>query len=150
MSRKYGVLALFLVVSVGGGLLIGSQTQTAGWYRSLRKPAFTPPDLAFPIAWTILYVLIGFAGWRVWRSRNRPALAAWAGQLALNFAWTPVFFVAHAILPALAVILTLLGTIFGFLATTASRDRAAFWSFVPYALWVAYATLLNASIWWLN
>jgi translocator protein len=150
MKKHYGVLGLFLVVTVGGGLLIGSQTQTQGWYENLRKPAFTPPNIAFPVAWTILYVLIGFAGWRVWRSRNRPALGVWTSQLLLNFAWTPVFFVAHAILPALAVIVTLLGSIFAFMVTTVRRDRPAFWAFVPYAAWVAYATLLNASIWWLN
>lgn len=150
MTRRYGALALFLLVTIGGGLLIGSVTETDGWYRSLAKPGFTPPDIAFPIAWTILYVLIAIAGWRVWLSGNHRALGLWCVQLVLNFAWTPIFFVAHALLPALGVILVLLGAICGFLVTTTGRDRPAFWCFVPYALWVSYATLLNASIWWLN
>lgn len=150
MSGKYGALLLFLLLSVGGGLLIGSVTETGGWYDSLEKPVFTPPDIAFPIAWSILYVLIAIAGWRVFLSSNRRALAVWGGQLALNFAWTPIFFVAHALLPALVVIVALLVTILAFLRLTAGREPVAFWCFVPYAAWVAFAGLLNASIWWLN
>lgn len=148
--RRYGSLALFLLITVGGGLLIGSLTETGGWYDSLQKPFFTPPPILFPIAWTILYVLIGIAGWIVWRAKNTAALIAWATQLALNFAWTPTFFVANAVLPALVVILTLLATIVAFLSATYRRQMAAFWCFVPYAAWVAFAGLLNAAILWLN
>lgn len=150
MTRRYGALALFILVSLGGGLLIGSVTETGGWYDALEKPWFTPPPLAFPIAWTILYVLIGLAGWRVWRAGLTNALALWAGQLLLNFAWTPTFFVANELLGALVIILTLLATIASFMAATAARERVAFWCFVPYAAWVVYASALTASIWWLN
>lgn len=148
--QRYGALALFLLVSVGGGLLVGSVTETGGWYDSLEKAWFTPPPIAFPIAWTILYVLIGIAGWRVWRAGLTTALGLWAAQLLLNFAWTPTFFVAHEVLGALVIVLTLLGTIAGFLGATRAREPVAFWCFVPYAAWVAYASLLNGSILWLN
>jgi benzodiazapine receptor len=74
----------------------------------------------------------------------------WWLQLALNFLWSPVFFGAEQVGLALAVILALLLTILAFIAMAWSRDRAAAALFVPYALWVAFASLLNASIWMLN
>ena len=150
MIERYGALALFLLVSLGGGLLFGSVTETSGWYETIAKPWFTPPPLVFPIAWTILYVLIAIAGWRVWRARLWPALVLWAAQMLLNFAWTPTFFLAHELLAALVLILTLLATVIGFLSATMRTERVAFWCFVPYAAWVGYASLLTASIWWLN
>jgi translocator protein len=150
LIQRYGALALFLLLTLGGGLLIGSVTETGGWYDSLEKPWFNPPPIAFPIAWTTLYVLIAIAGWRVWRAGLTTALGLWAAQLLLNFAWTPTFFVAHQILAALVIVLTLLGTIVAFLAAVRGREQVAFWCFVPYAAWVAFASLLNGSILWLN
>ena len=149
MSRVLPFI-VFLAVSLGGGLMIGSLTETAGWYENLAKPPFNPPGWVFPIAWSILYVLIAIAGWIVWQARNMPALVAWAAQMLLNFAWTPTFFTAHAILPALVIILTLLATIGAFLTATYRREMTAFWCFMPYAAWVAFASLLNGSILWLN
>lgn len=150
MIQRYGALALFLLVSLGGGLLIGSQTLPGEWYDALDKPWFNPPDWLFGPVWTVLFVLIGIAGWRVWQARLWPALVLWAMQMLLNFAWTPTFFTAEAILPALVIVLTLLATVVGFLSTTIQAERGAFWCFVPYAAWVGFASLLTASIWWLN
>ena len=132
--------------------MIGSVATRAGLddYDKLDKPDFTPPSEVFPIAWTTLYVLIAIAGWRVWRAGLTAALGIWGMQLVLNFAWTPTFFVAHQILLALLIVLTLLGSIFAFLGAVRGRDRVAFWCFVPYAAWVAFASLLNGSILWLN
>ncbi len=140
----------FLAVSVGGGFLIGTASRPDDWYRALEKPWFNPPDWVFGPTWSVLYVLIAVAGWRVWRSGHRKALVAWGVQMALNFLWPPIFFNAHATLAALVVILGLLGSILVFLARAGLRDRVAFWCFVPYAMWVAYAALLNGAIWRLN
>lgn len=74
----------------------------------------------------------------------------WGLQLALNFLWSPVFFAAHMIGAALAIILALLATIVAFIAVTWRMDRIAAWLFAPYAAWVAFASLLNGAIWWLN
>jgi tryptophan-rich sensory protein len=71
-------------------------------------------------------------------------------QLGLNFLWSPLFFTAHRIDLALGVIVLMLLTILGFIATAWHVDRLASWLFVPYGLWVAFATLLNASILMLN
>lgn len=143
-------LPIFLAISLGGGLLIGASNTPDDWYRHLEKPWFNPPNWVFAPAWTVLYVLIAVAGWRVLRSGNGKALVAWGVQMALNFLWSPLFFSAHAILPALVVILGLLAAILVFLARTGGRDALAFWCFVPYAVWVSYAALLNAAIWRLN
>ncbi len=147
---KWLQLAGFLILSVGGGFLIGSGNRPDEWYQGLVKPWFSPPDWVFAPAWTLIYVLIAVAGWRALRRGNRPALVAWGLQLALNFLWSPIFFSAHAVLPALLVILALLVSILVFLARVGTPDPVAFWCFVPYAMWVSYAAALNGGIWWLN
>ncbi|KTR05798.1 CrtK/TspO family sensor protein [Aureimonas ureilytica] len=143
-------LVIFLAVSLGGGAWIGTIARPDGWYRHLAKPWFNAPDWIFAPVWSVLYVLIALAGWRIWQSKNRKALSAWVIQMALNFLWPPLFFNAHATLPALVVILGLLASILIFLGRTGERDRFAFWCFVPYAVWVSYASLLNAAILKLN
>ena len=146
MTRRLSLL-LFLVLVVGGGLLIGAVVTPGEWYAGLAKPAFNPPGWVFGPAWTILYVLVAVAGWRIWRrDRGGAAMKLWWAQLALNFLWTPVFFGMHQIGLALLVVLLLLATIVAFIAVARRTDRAAAWLFAPYAAWVAFATLLNASI----
>lgn len=143
-------LVLFLVLVVGGGLAIGYGTAPGEWYASLAKPAFNPPAWVFAPVWTALYVLIAVAGWRVHKANARSATALWWAQLALNFAWSPVFFALHAIGAALIVIVALLAAVAVFVGLAWRPDRTAAWLFLPYAGWVAFATLLNASILWLN
>ncbi|MER8643101.1 MULTISPECIES: TspO/MBR family protein [unclassified Mesorhizobium] len=142
---------LFLILVLGGGLLIGYATLPGEWYASLAKPPFNPPNWVFAPAWTLLYVLIAVAGWRTWeRERAGAAMKIWALQLVLNFAWSPTFFGAKLVGPALVVILALLASIALFIATVWNRDRVSGWLFAPYSLWVAFATLLNASLLLLN
>jgi tryptophan-rich sensory protein len=148
-------LPAFLLLVVGGGLLIGALTGPDVWFASLRKPSFNPPGWLFGPVWTALYVLIAIAGWRVWSKRtgtraDASALRLWWLQLGLNFLWSPVFFAARRIDIALAVIALLLVSIIGFIATAWPRDRVAALLFSPYALWVAFATALNAAFYWLN
>ena len=136
---------------LGGGLLIGYATLPGAWYASLIKPPFNPPNWVFAPAWTILYVLIAVAGWRTWlREPAGAAMKIWVVQLVLNFCWSPTFFGAKLMGPALLVILALLATIVLFIVKVWNRDRASGWLFVPYAAWVAFATLLNASLLLLN
>ncbi|MER2537334.1 MAG: TspO/MBR family protein [Rhizobiaceae bacterium] len=143
-------LFLFLLLVVGGGSLIGVTVQPGTWYAGLQKPPFNPPNWIFAPVWTTLYVMIAVAGWRSWE-RGGAQMRLWWGQLVLNFAWTPVFFGAHLLGPALAVIAALLAAILAFMAAARRRrDGVSALLFAPYAAWVAFATLLNASIWWLN
>ena len=144
-------LLLFLLLVVGGGLLIGSLTLPGPWYEALQKPWFNPPNWLFGPAWSVLYVLIAIAGWHVWEhARPGPLMAVWWVQLVLNFLWSPVFFGAQQILGGLVGVPAMLVSILVFIAVARNRDRLAAWLFVPYACWVAFATTLNASIWWLN
>ena len=141
----------FVLLVVGGGLLIGFFTAPGPWYEALAKPSFNPPNWLFGPVWTVLYVLIAIAGWRIWQhERPGKAMKLWWLQLALNFLWSPVFFALHQIGLALVVILALLVAILAFIAIAWKLDRLAAWLFVPYAAWVAFASLLNASIWMLN
>lgn len=144
-------LALFLFLVVGGGLAIGFLTAPGDWYAGLVKPSFNPPNWVFGPTWTLLYVLIAVAGWRVWRKESGGwPMRLWWAQLALNFLWTPVFFDAHRIGLALVVVLVLLGTILAFIVASWRRDRASAWLFAPYAAWVAFASVLNGAIFVLN
>ncbi len=144
-------LLLFLVLVVGGGTLIGVGNTPGEWYAGLQKPPFNPPAWVFAPVWTVLYVMIAIAGWRVWNeTRTGGAMTAWWLQLGLNFIWSPVFFFLQSPGAALLVIITLMATIMAFIGLTWSRNRVAALLFLPYAAWVAFATLLNASIWWLN
>lgn len=144
-------LAPFILLVVGGGLLIGVFTAPGAWYEALAKPSFNPPNWLFGPVWTLLYVMIAIAGWRVWRAdRSGMAMKLWWLQLVLNFLWSPSFFALQNITLALLVILALLLTIFAFIATAWETDRLAAWLFVPYAAWVAFASLLNGAIRALN
>ncbi len=145
-------VAACLVVSVIGGWVTASSVDS--WYPTLQKPAFNPPDWLFAPVWTLLYLMIAVSGWRAWRSPAqaglRAAMAAYAAQLALNLAWSGVFFGSRAIGPALAVILLLLVAI-GVNAVLFWRaDRLAGWLLLPYAAWVAFAAGLNFELWRLN
>lgn len=144
-------LFVFIVLTLGGGLVIGSLTAPGAWYGLLVQPSFRPPNWLFAPIWTALYIMIAFAGWRVWRQqRFGSPMALWSAQLALNFGWSPLFFAARQIGPALVIIALLLVTIMAFIVVTARRDRLTAALFVPYALWVSFASALNAAFWVLN
>lgn len=149
--NRYAALLGFIVLVLGGGTLIGFLTLPGEWYAGLAKPFFNPPNWIFGPAWSALYVLIGIAGWRVWLlDSGGVAMRVWSAQLVLNFLWSPTFFGLQQTGLALLIIVALLIAILGFMATARKSDHVAAWLFAPYAAWVAFATLLNASIWWLN
>lgn len=127
----------------------------APWYQGLAKPAFNPPNWVFGPAWTILYVLMGAAFYRLLRAdpatpSRRAAILLFSAQLVLNASWSFAFFAAHSPVAGLAVILPLEALILATLAAAARVDRIAALCLVPYALWVAFATYLNAGILALN
>ena len=126
-------------------------TASCEWYAGLAKPPFNPPNWVFAPVWTVLYVLIAVAGWRTFeRDRSGWAMKLWWAQLVLNFLWSPVFFAVHRIGLALLVILLLLAAILAFLVMSWRQNRVAAWLFAPYAAWVAFAAVLNGSIWLLS
>lgn len=143
--------ALFVVIVVGIGFAIGSTNLPGGWYAGLNKPPFNPPNWIFAPVWSIVYVLIALAGARTFeRAPRGPAMLLWAAQMVLNFTWSPVFFTWHRTGLALIVIAAMLVTIAAFILDRWQADRTAALLFLPYLAWVAFATLLNASIFILN
>lgn len=150
-QNPFLVYASFILASVGGGLLIGTVSMPDGWFATLVKPSFQPPNWLFGPVWTILYVLIGIAGARIFRAAPQSlAMKLWFVQMVLNFFWSPTFFSLHALVPALVVVGALLITILAFIRSAWLVDRPAALLFLPYALWVSFATLLNASLIALN
>lgn len=149
--RSLPMLALFLALSLGGGLVIGVLNSPGAWYAGLAKPVFNPPAWIFGPVWTLLYIAIGIAGWRVWRLAPRSgAMGLWWLQMALNFLWSPMVFGWHRLDLGLGVIVALLLAILGFIASARRVDRLAAWLFAPYLAWVSFATLLNAALFALN
>lgn len=144
-------LPFFLLLTIGGGLVIGYLTAPGDWYAALEKPAFNPPNWVFAPVWTALYVAIAVAGWRIWRAaKSGLAMKLWWAQLVLNFLWSPAFFAAHQIALALVIVLAMLAVILAFIAAAWRTDRSAALLFVPYAAWVAFASALNGAVLALN
>jgi tryptophan-rich sensory protein len=145
-------LALCLAVSGIGGAI--TRTSVSGWYQGLSKPWFNPPDWVFAPVWMSLFILMGVSAWLVWRRpgfrRGRVPLALFGMQLALNLAWSGLFFgirsVGWALVEILALWIALLLTLISFYRV----NMAAGLLLVPYLLWSSFAIALNASIWWLN
>lgn len=145
------VYLVFIILVLGGGLLIGAGNIPDEWYRSLAKPAFNPPDWLFAPVWSLLYAIIGVVGARTWLALRRSmAMRLWFAQMVFNFAWSPVFFGLHDPTSAMIVILGLLVSVAAFIAVSWRQDRTAALLFAPYLAWVAFATALNAAILLLN
>jgi tryptophan-rich sensory protein len=151
-------LALFVALSLAAGgigtLLQGDALEAGGWYDGLDKPFFTPPDAVFAPVWTTLYVLIGIAGWRLWRRSEHPAasmaLALWAFQLLVNAIWTGAFFGLESPSTGLVVIVILVAAIVTLAVRALDVDRVASLLLLPYLGWVLFATALNAGIFLMN
>lgn len=142
---------LFVASVICIGAIIGAINTPDAWYQALNKPSFNPPPWIFAPVWTCLYVLIGIAGWRTIFLRNDRLLKPlWFVQMALNFAWSPTFFGLKSPFAALLIILALACTIALYVVCAWRRDRPASLMFMPYMLWVAFASVLNAAIVWLN
>jgi tryptophan-rich sensory protein len=146
-------LAVSLSMCLGVGVLesLVTRPEIPVWYASLAKPSWTPPPLVFPIVWTALYILMAVSFWKLWETEPRSAARSKAMvwflvQLALNAAWSPVFFVWHDPMAALVIIVALLGAIGAAIVSAARVDRLAAWLLAPYLAWVAYATTLNAGV----
>lgn len=148
---KWTIRIAFLILVMGGGILIGTLTAPGAWYAALNKPVFNPPNWIFAPVWTALYVLIAMAGWRQFEARDHGSLLPlWWAQLILNFLWSPAFFVLQLPWLALVVIVALWATIVLFIRGTWRWDRRSAVAFVPYLAWASFATVLNLSIAVLN
>jgi tryptophan-rich sensory protein len=147
-------VALALCLGVGALGAVWTADGVRTWYPTLAKPPITPPNWLFGPVWTALYLIMGYAAWRVWRRSGfggaPAALALFGIQLALNLAWSHLFFGRHSIGTAFVEILALLAAIIATAAAFARTDRVAAWLMIPYIAWVAFASVLTGWIWLLN
>lgn len=122
---------------------------TGPWYESLNRPAWTPPSWVFGPVWTLLYLLMGIAAWRVWARHGFGDRAARVGlllflvHLVFNAAWTVLFFGLHLLTAAAVEIVVLWGMILALVVLFWARDRIAGALLLPYLLWVTYAVSLS-------
>ena len=151
---KWGLVAVVSLTATSITGQIATFPNLAPWYASLQKPDFNPPNWIFGPVWTSLYVLMAFALWKVLRrggsQDRRIALVLFYAMLVLNAAWSWMFFAANSPLLGLINIVPQLALIIATIVMFWRVDRIAAWCLVPLAAWVAFATLLNFSIWQLN
>lgn len=148
------VLTTCLLVGYFSGMVTRDSITT--WYPTLVKPSFNPPKLVFAPVWTILYIMMGVAGGMVWNRLEKDpenvkkAFTFFIIQLALNAAWSVIFFYLHNPFLALLEIILFWLIIFETYTQFKKIDKTAGLLLIPYLAWVSFATVLNASIWWLN
>ncbi len=156
-TKDWWTLTFFILISQAAGLIGSLFTTPAipGWYASLEKPEFSPPNWVFGPVWTTLYLLMGTAAFLVWHrgspaSAVRRALSVFWVQLALNAAWSILFFGLRSPLLGLVGIAALWLAIVVTIARFAPLSRLAAWLLAPYLAWVSFAALLNFEIYRLN
>ncbi|MDE1875171.1 MAG: tryptophan-rich sensory protein [Patescibacteria group bacterium] len=154
-TSSYLRLIIAIVVSELAGIAGSLASSAPTWYAGLAKPALNPPDWIFGPVWVVLYALMGVAAFLVWdkgweRADVRKALRVFLFQLALNAAWSIIFFGLHspfwAYVDITAMWLAILWTMILFRKTS----KPASWLLAPYILWVSFAVYLNYSILVLN
>ncbi len=141
------------VLCLGIGYIGGLSTRPSipTWYAGLVKPSWTPPNIAFPIVWTTLYIFMALSLWLLWdRTRQSAqrtrAITLFLAQLVLNALWSPVFFAWHLIWPAFAIIVGMIVLVVLTIRTAWPINRPAALLLVPYLMWISYASTLNAGI----
>jgi tryptophan-rich sensory protein len=147
-----GFLAICFAVAATGSVFTFKSVNT--WYTTLRKPSFNPPNWIFGPVWSTLYFMMALSAWLVWRYAGwndaKGALLLFFTQLALNLAWSGLFFGLRRPGMALLEIVFLLAAILATAAAFYPFSRTAFYLMMPYAAWVSFASILNFKIWQLN
>lgn len=147
------IIAVAVCLGVGGISGFITASEIPGWYVSINKPSFNPPNWIFGPVWTLLYILMGIAFFLIWKSdapSKEKAYLFFALQLILNFFWSIIFFHFHATGAALMEIILLWICILLSILSFYPISKPAAYLLIPYLLWVSFATVLNFAIWKLN
>ena len=158
MDNRYVKILIFVATCVGVGYISGMATQSSvkAWFPTLEKPFFNPPAWVFAPVWSFLYIIMGVAAGRIWgriefeREAVTKALTFFVIQLILNALWSILFFGLKNPLLALIEIVLLWLMIYETYVKFRKIDKISGYIFIPYLVWVTFATALNAGIWWLN
>jgi translocator protein len=152
---RYALVTVPLVVLLGtvAGVIAGADEGNR-WFRALAKPDFMPPGWVFGVTWMILYFLLGVALAMLIHARGArwrgAALAAFAAQLAVNYAWPSVFFAFHQVGLALALIAVMIVLTVALMVLLWWIRRVAALLLLPYLAWLCFAALLTLTVWNLN
>lgn len=141
-----------IIVCITFGFLSGMSTvdAIANYYAGLVKPSFNPPNWIFGPVWLVLYAFMGIVIGRAWHRADGKGVKLFTLQFAFNLLWSPVFFLLRQPLAALVIILSLWVVLIVCIWHWWSKDRPSAYLFIPYIIWVSFATILNASIVLLN
>jgi translocator protein len=149
MSKYVSLIPFIVLVVVAAGS--GAAFQTGPWYEALNKPWWTPPNWVFPIAWTVLYLMIAVAGWLAWRAEGfSTAAVIWGVGLILNALWSYIMFGRQDISGALVNVTALWLATAAFIALTWNVEPRAAYIYIPYLAWVSFAAALNFAVWQMN
>lgn len=150
MSNMWSLAVFVILVVIAAAS--GAVFQTGPWYEALNKPSWTPPNWLFPVAWTVLYLMIAVAGWMVWKAGGgfNVAVAIWGVGLVLNALWSYIMFGRHDITLALVDVTALWLATAAFIVAAWGIDQRAAYLFMPYLAWVSFAAALNYEVWRLN
>jgi benzodiazapine receptor len=149
-------LLIWIITIITIGSVIGSLTkpEISTWYSTLNRSNLTPPNYVFPIAWTILYGIIGICGWLIWREPSFRKLSViktlYLTQLILNWSWTPLFFLYHLTGLSLVVLGAMDILVCTLICLAYQKMKAVSLLMIPYLLWILFASYLNFYIWWYN
>ena len=150
--KAYGISLLITLATGGVSALLTNMGMES--YKAAQKPALTPPDIVFPVVWTVLFILMAISAARIYlapasRQRSR-GLLIYALQLAFNFFWSVLFFNFQAYGLAFLWIIVLWVLIALMIISFTKTDRTAGLLQIPYLLWVTFAAYLNFMVWLLN
>jgi tryptophan-rich sensory protein len=141
------VIAILVFATASSGAIF----KPGAWYEKLDKPGWTPPNWAFPVVWSILYIMIGVSGWIVWTEQGMgAAILFWMLQLVLNAGWSALFFGAKRMDLGFADVVALLAVILIYIALAFPVSTVAALLFLPYVVWVTAAATLNWQVWRMN
>ena len=155
-NKTHRSLIIWIVLLIAIGGVIGSLTkpEISTWYSTLNRSPVTPPNYVFPIAWTILYGIIGICGWLIWHEPSFRKLSViktlYVTQLILNWSWTPLFFGFHLTGLSLVVLFAMDILVGAIIWLSYPKIRSVSLLMLPYLLWITFATYLNFYIWQYN
>ena len=155
-NKNHLSLLIWIVLLITIGAVIGSLTkpEIGSWYSALNRSTLTPPNYVFPVAWTILYGIIGACGWLIWRKSQFPRLSViktlYVTQLILNWSWTLLFFHYHLTGLSLVVLVAMDILVVTLIWLTYRKMRAVSLLMIPYLSWILFASYLNFYIWQYN
>lgn len=157
LNKRNAIKLIFWILSFELiGFLLGLITQAniPSWYEGLHKSSLTPPGWIFSLVWSTLYAVLGYVAFKLWENRGKSeiksALNLYLVQLAMNWAWTPLFFQLHWMGFSFLWILVLIGLNAIIILKIKNIEKGCAVLLTPYLLWLVFASYLNGMIWLLN